>query len=62
MKEKEITDPKERAHNIKAFIETLFKWSFSQTNVKKQELFNNLNTKKITNQQSDVYKKEIWYI
>ena len=41
------------------FYETRFKKNFSKTNVKIQEFLNSLNTKTLTNQQSDLCKNEI---
>ena len=59
VKEKEITKPKEISNNIKVFDETLFKLNSLKTNVKKQEFLNYLDTKTLTNQQSDLRKNEI---
>ena len=41
------------------FYETRFKKNFSKTNVKIQEFLNSLNTKTLTNQQSDLCKNDI---
>ena len=41
------------------FYETRFKKNFSKTNVKIQEFLNSLNTKTLTNQQSDLCKNNI---
>ena len=41
------------------FYETRFKKNFSKTNVKIQEFLNCLNTKTLTNQQSDLCKNDI---
>ena len=41
------------------FHETRFKKNFSKTNVKIQEFLNSLNTKTLTNQQSDLCKNDI---
>ena len=54
-----LTDSKEISNNIKVFYETLFKQNFSKNNVKKQEFLNSLDTKTLTNQQSDLLENEI---
>ena len=59
VKEKEITDPKAISNPIKVFYETLFKQNSSKTNVKKQEFLNSLDTKILTNQQSDLCENGI---
>ena len=56
VKKKDITDPKEISSNIRVFYETLFKQNSSKTNVEKQEFLNSLDTKTLTNEQSDLCK------
>ena len=59
VEEKEITDHKKISKSTKAFYKTLFKRNLSKTNVERQQFFNSLSTKTLTNEQNDLCKNKI---
>ena len=59
VEEKEVVNYKEISKSIKTFYETLFKWNFSKTNVKKQRILNFLSTTTLTNEQYDLCENKI---
>ena len=59
VEEIEITSYKEISKSTKAFYKTLFKINFSKTNVKRQQFFNSLSTKTLTNEQNNLLENKI---
>ena len=59
VEEIEITSYKEISRSTKAFYKTLFKINFSKTNVKRQQFFNSLSTKTLTNEQNNLLENKI---
>ena len=59
IEEKEVVNYKEISKSIKTFYETLFKWNFSKTDVKKQRILNFLSTTTLTNEQYDLCENKV---